>query len=162
MTKPTKQHVAVSDEFLAGQSITASHDFPFPATTVWAALVDGPTWTKWLPMDSLEWTSPKPFGVGTTRTVISGKDVIEEVFFAWEDVRRMAFRFDKTSLPIKAAAENYVLSEIAEGSRLDFTFKVSAVFPINIAIKHKLKSGFKTGAPKLEAYIRDNLDKFTS
>ena len=160
MSKSTKQHQQVSDEYFAGESISASYAFPFPPSVVWAALLDGPTWTEWLAIDSVDWTSPKPFGVGTTRTIKLGKDVVEEVFFAWENERRMAFRFDKTSLPIKAAAEDYVLTETPEGCRLDFTFKVTAMFPLNLVVKNKIKSGFIKGVPKLDAYIRDNLEKF--
>ena len=56
-------------------------------TFVCRALLDGPAWREWLPLDSVEWTGGKPFGGGATRTVCIGNDVIDEVFFAWEDQR---------------------------------------------------------------------------
>ncbi len=56
---------------------------------------DAHAWTVWaLPIQKVEWTSPKPFGVGTTRTVsmMGGMDGYEE-FIAWEPGKRMAFTF---------------------------------------------------------------------
>ncbi|WP_374972219.1 SRPBCC family protein [Spongiibacter marinus] len=52
-------------------------------------------WTQWaFPIQRVEWTSPKPFGVGTTRTVYMMGDMkVYEEFIAWERGKRMAFTF---------------------------------------------------------------------
>jgi hypothetical protein len=40
------------------------------AEQLFAALEDGPSWSKWVPLiRDVTWTSPKPFAKGTTRTV---------------------------------------------------------------------------------------------
>ena len=56
---------------------------------------DDVAWTVWaLPIQRVEWTSPKPFGVGTTRTVYMMGDMNGyEEFIAWEPGKRMAFTF---------------------------------------------------------------------
>ena len=76
---------------------------------------DAHAWTVWaLPIQNVEWTSPKPFGVGTTRTVsMMGGLVGEEEFIAWESGKRMAFRFARCSVgTIKAFAEDYTVTEL--------------------------------------------------
>jgi hypothetical protein len=47
-----------------------------------------------MPIQKVEWTSPKPFGVGTTRTVhLMGNMNAFEEFVEWERGKRMAFTF---------------------------------------------------------------------
>lgn len=83
-----------------------------PAAAVFSWLEDGPAWGEWLGID-VEWTSPKPFGVGTTRTVIAKGLVIEEYFLAWEQDRQMGFRFDRVNLPaIAAMSEDWTIEPI--------------------------------------------------
>ena len=56
---------------------------------------DPQSWVDWaLPIQNVAWTSPKPFGVGTTRTVsmMGGLEGYEE-FVEWERGKRMAFTF---------------------------------------------------------------------
>ena len=86
MAKEPKKIEAVGEDFIADESKIkrVSHEFPFPREVVWNALLDGETWTKWLPITKVEWTSPKPYKVGTTRTVWIGEQVVEEVFFGGE------------------------------------------------------------------------------
>jgi len=77
-----------------------------PASSLFACLADGPAWKEWLGIE-VEWTSPQPFGVGTTRTVTANGQTIEEYFFTWVDGEKMGFRFDRTTLPLAAFAELY-------------------------------------------------------
>lgn len=77
-----------------------------PASRLFQCLEDGPAWKDWLGVD-VEWTSPEPFGVGTTRTVKTNGQVIEEYFLTWIDGETMGFRFDRSTLPVKAMAELY-------------------------------------------------------
>lgn len=78
---------------------------------------DAHSWTVWaLPITNVEWTSPKPFGVGTTRTVTMYGGVGKEVFIAWERGTRMAFRFTETSMPNTSAfAEDYHVTDLGDG-----------------------------------------------
>ncbi len=87
------------------------------AADVFACLEDAAAWPKWAPaITHVEWTSPRPFGLGTTRTVsMVGGMVGEEEFIAWEPNRRMAFYFTRANMPAGAFAEDYVVRELGDG-----------------------------------------------
>ncbi|GAB3996311.1 SRPBCC family protein [Nocardioides marmoraquaticus] len=67
-----------------------------PAETVWACLVSDKSIGAW-PTDPglgvrCEWTSPRPFGVGTTRVVtLPTRLRLRERFFRWEEGSRYSF-----------------------------------------------------------------------
>ncbi len=79
-----------------------------PAESVFASFEDAASWKEWLGID-VEWTSQKPFGIGTTRTVIANGQHIEELFLIWDEPHRMGFRFERGTLPLAAFAEDYTL-----------------------------------------------------
>jgi hypothetical protein len=95
-----------------------------PAEAVWAALTgdDALHWCRAL--TKLTWTSPRPFGVGTTRTVrVVGLIRIDERFVVWEEGRRKSFVGVQCNLPlIKRVAEDYLVEPAGEG-RCRFTWK---------------------------------------
>jgi uncharacterized protein YndB with AHSA1/START domain len=85
---------------------------------IFDAFEDADAWPVWaLPITNVEWTSPKPFHVGTTRTVtMIGNMVGEEEFIAWERGKRMAFRFNRASSnTTKAFAEDYRVEQLDPG-----------------------------------------------
>lgn len=155
MPKPTRPHKAVGPEYLtpAIERPMARHVFKVPASAVWAALRDGPTWSQWLPITKVTWTSPEPFGVGTTRTVEIGEQVVNEYFYAWEEGRRMAFRFTDSSLPVSAGAEDYTVVPNGAGCEFLWSGKASAIFPLGGLITGQLRGSIAAGMPKLEALI---------
>lgn len=153
----------VGQEYLDGAkgAPQASHEFQFPASAVWAALLDPVAWTEWLPITKVVWTSPKPLKLGCTRTVESGKVVFEESFFAWDDGKRMAFRFDRASiLPISAGVEDYQIFDTSKGCRLDWTGRVTAPFLLGGILSWQFKSALQKGLPKLEKLIASNPARF--
>ncbi len=82
-----------------------------PAEKVWAELVsERPLhWCRGL---RLRWTSPRPFGVGTTRQakMMGGAMTADERFFIWEEGRRQAFYFTQLNVAIFTSfAEDYVV-----------------------------------------------------
>jgi hypothetical protein len=162
MAKALKKHDEVGEPYLSAAKPrpAVKHAFPFPASAVWAALLDAAAWTEWLPITKVTWTSPQPFRIGTTRTVEVGKQVIEEAFFAWQEGRRMAFRFDQSSLPVKAAVEDYVIVDTPTGCVLEWTGRVSAPFPLGWLVSRQLAGGIKSGLPKLEALIAADPKRF--
>ncbi len=86
-----------------------------PAASVFASFEDAAAWKEWLGLD-VEWTSEKPFGVGTTRTVIASGQTIDEVFTLWDEPHRMGFYFLRGSLPLAAFAEDYTLTPLSDTS----------------------------------------------
>ena len=102
-------------------------EIPRTATQVWDDLTaDDPlAWCRIL--DRIEWTSPRPFAVGTTRTVSSlkGTNVIREHFFRWEEGRRMSFYATEASAPLfRRFAEDYLVEPTSDSS-CRFTWTVA-------------------------------------
>src|ERR1700761_7956451 len=81
----------VDETFLesAPMKLRASFEIAKPAAEVWAELPadDALPWCRIL--DDVSWTSPRPFGVGTTREVkaLHGANRLREHYFLWEEGR---------------------------------------------------------------------------
>jgi len=89
------------------------------AAEVWSELTaDNPlAWCRIL--KRITWTSPRPFGVGTTRTAnaLGGANVLHERYFLWEEGRRMAFYVVEASVPLfRRFAEDYVVEPTSDSS----------------------------------------------
>jgi hypothetical protein len=99
-------------------------DLPVSPERVWRGLsASNPLWWCRL-LSSVEYTSPRPFGVGTTRTAaLLGVLRLREVFIRWEEGRRQSFLVDRANLPLfRRFGEDYLVERSAEGSRLTWTF----------------------------------------
>ena len=162
MPKKIRTHREVGEDYLqaASSKNVVRHRFACSPQQLWNALLDAKAWTEWLPIEELEWTSKKPFGVGTTRTVAFGKEVIHEEFFAWEEGKRMAFCFSSSTLPVRAAVEDYRVEETESGCELVWTYRVSAFLPLQWIFNRILKSGVASGVGKLEQLILSSQKRF--
>jgi len=92
-------------------------DLKCSAERLFAIFEDEEAWTIWgSSLEKVTWTSAKPFGVGTTRTVeMAGGIVGVEEFIVWEDNQRMAFCFTESSMPnMDAFGEDYVIEQVDE------------------------------------------------
>lgn len=140
---------------------------PASAEATFRCLEDGDAWGEWIDaIQGVEWTSPKPFGVGTTRTVqIKPGGQIDEEFFAWEDGRRMAFYFVRSGLPMFGAfAENYELEpQGSDRCLLRWSWAFEGAGPFRF-VQQLLNTVFRTQGKKsmdaLENYMRANGDKY--
>ncbi len=82
---------------------------------------DAHSWTVWaLPIQKVEWTSPKPFGIGTTRNVhMMGGLIGYEEFIEWNPGRRMAFSFVADSKgATEKFLEDYRVIDMGDGTTL--------------------------------------------
>jgi hypothetical protein len=85
--------------------------------TLFRCFEDADTWPEWVGViEKVEWTSPRPFGVGTTRSVeMPGGMVAYEEFLAWYAPRHMAFRFNQfTQKFLRAFGENYEVTDLGD------------------------------------------------
>ena len=103
-------------------------DVTRPAAEVWAELTaDDPlAWCRIL--DRIEWTSPRPLGVGATRTAVAlrGANVLHERFFRWEEGRRKSFYVVEASAPFfRRFAEDYLVEPMTE-TTCRFTWTIAA------------------------------------
>jgi hypothetical protein len=96
-----------------------------PPARVFAIFEDAAAWPQWFKeIVTVEWTSPRPYGVGTTRTVTLTTVTVKEYFFVWEQDQHFAFYFTEISLPIaKALVEDYRLEDLGE-NRCKFIYTV--------------------------------------
>jgi ribosome-associated toxin RatA of RatAB toxin-antitoxin module len=107
----------------------AEREMAVSAQQLFATLEDGPSYSKWVPaIRQVTWTSAKPFGSGTTRTVnlVFGARV-DEVFWAWEPNRRIGFSISASSMRwLSALTELYEITAVAsDRCTLRWTLAVS-------------------------------------
>ena len=75
----------------------------------------------------LRWTSPRPFGVGTSRQgkAMGGAMTVDGHFFIWEEGRRYAFSVTQMNVPLfKSFAEDYVVEPKGADS-CRFTWRIA-------------------------------------
>jgi hypothetical protein len=117
----------VDEEFFdnAPWRFKKAFEIGLPASEVWAELVADGALSFCRSLRGARWTSPRPFGVGTTRTMpaLFGALRVEETYLRWEEGRRQSFYADHTSLPMfRRFAEDYLVEETSPAtSRFTWT-----------------------------------------
>ncbi|MBN9618893.1 MAG: SRPBCC family protein [Actinobacteria bacterium] len=111
----------------------ATELFRFPARfaaspeRVWDSLVSDASLAAWgLGVQSLHWTSPRPFGVGTTREVVLPLRAmtIREEFTRWDEGSGYSFHVREANRPgLRSFAENYEL--VPDGDGTFFTWTIA-------------------------------------
>ncbi len=118
------EHVGVDVVDTARHRFSNSVDLAITPEQLFEVFADADAWPRWASViRRVEWTSPLPPGVGSTRVVsmLGGLKGAEE-FLVWEPYRQMAFRFNQASeRSIRAFAERYDVVPTAEGCRLTWT-----------------------------------------
>lgn len=139
-----QDHRAVEAEFATTGPNTTTHlqRVQAPAAAAFAVLADGPAWKEWLGLD-VDWTSPEPHGVGTTRTVTNRVATIDEKFLVWEEGRRMAFHFERSTMPVSAFAEDYLLIDHPDGGcTLEWSYAYDWAAPLGAITQPVFRFGF--------------------
>lgn len=93
-------------------------DIALSPDELFGVLARADTWPRWATViKHVDYTSPEPHGVGTTRVVrMAGGMVGDEEFLAWEAGKRMAFRFNTSATKtLRAFLEDYHLEPITDG-----------------------------------------------
>jgi uncharacterized protein YndB with AHSA1/START domain len=137
----------------SGYFDTAPHVFRYtlhydaPPEQVWESLQSDTSVADWgQAVQKVEWTTPRPFGVGTTREVAApgGVTKMRERFFRWDEGKGYSFYVYESNVPIfRRFVEDYAL--IPEGTGTQFTWTVA------IEGKRALRLPFKALAPVLKA-----------
>ncbi|MUL84198.1 MULTISPECIES: SRPBCC family protein [unclassified Mycolicibacterium] len=133
---------------------TAPHIFAYqkrfaaPPERVWESLVSDESLAAWGPsVKAVNWLSPRPFGVGTSREVTLAPGVVRvhETFFRWEEGHRYSFSVDHASIPsLRRFAEDYLVEPVGDG-QTQFTWIVA------IEPKPAFAWAFKGLAPVVKA-----------
>lgn len=152
----------VDDSFFDTAPMRFRHQVDLDATAakVFAIFDDENSWPKWFKaIRKVEWTSPRPHGVGSTRNVTLAAATVFEHFYCWEPDRRFAFYLTGASMPLAhALAEDYLLEEIAPG-KTRFTYRVGIEPRLPVAAGGPLSrmyfdAMFKSGCEQLQSYVR--------
>jgi len=104
-----------------------AQELPVSPDTLFDVLEDPGSWPRWATgIGRVDWTSPKPFGVGTTRTVTfwGGMSVYEE-FLVWERGKEMAFVFYGTTEEVWSRFGEYYRVEDLGENRCRLTWTVA-------------------------------------
>lgn len=95
---------------------------------VWESLASDQSVAAWGPgVHRVTWTSPRPFGVGTTREVVLplGAATVREHFFRWDEGAGYSFYATEMNRPgMRRFAENYTVETDGSGSLLTWTIAI--------------------------------------
>lgn len=130
------EYTKVEGDFLEVAPVRGSltKRIPTSAATLFRVLEDADAWPQWLDaIEDVNWTSP--LGMGATRTIKLGNMAVDEYFFEWEDGQHMAFRFERSQLPLlEAFAERWKIEPISENEcDLTWTYGLVARGPLKVA-----------------------------
>jgi hypothetical protein len=121
MERPWFSCEPVDESFFGSAPVrmAAHFDVDRPAAEVWGELTgDRPLhWCRIL--QAVEWTSPRPFAVGTTRQVkaLWGANDLREHYFRWEERRQHSFYVVEATAPLASRfAEDYLVEPTGDGS----------------------------------------------
>ncbi|MBT2265634.1 SRPBCC family protein [Rhodococcus erythropolis] len=151
---------AADADFIRSAPPVITHRIESEATceSMWQTLTSDGALASWAHgITGADWTSARPFGIGTTRTVRAGAlAALNERFFRWDEGNRMSFYVESASLPgFKRFAEDLVLEPASIGSRLTWTFAVQAqpwfapTLSLSRPILERVTRGWADGAVRL-------------
>lgn len=86
---------------------------------IFEVFADAKSWPEWVEaITHAEWTSPPPYGAGSTRDVtLRGGILLKEEFVLWEEGERMFFTITAMNRPLfESFAEEYKLTDNGDGS----------------------------------------------
>ena len=133
------------------------------AEKVFALFEDEQAWPRWFAeISEVTWTSARPFGVGTTRTVVLQTLTVHEHFFLWEPGRRFAFYFTGHTRPLlQRFFEDYQLEDLEDG-RCRFTWRVGFqprwwLRPATSIFRRQFDAMFQRAIVDLETYVHKHL-----
>lgn len=146
---------------------TAPQRFDFEVTLdctparLFEVFEDAVAWTVWAPgLTKVVWTSPQPYGVGTTRTVyLRGGPVCDELFLAWEPGRETAFCFTSTSEAVwRSFGERYRVEALPDGRcRLVWTVAYDPIGYFRVLhpwVRPMMRLALGTFMRRLARYVR--------
>jgi polyketide cyclase/dehydrase/lipid transport protein len=129
------------DDFFTSAPHVFRYTKRFAATPkqVWEQLTSDVSLAAWGPaIKKVTWTSPRPYGVGTTRDVVApGGSTLRERYFRWDEGKSHAFYVYECSLPLfRRFAEDYIVEP--DGDQTSFTWTVAieakGAFPLPVKL----------------------------
>jgi hypothetical protein len=125
---------------------------------VWASLQSDESMAAWGNMvAALDWTSPRPFGVGTTREVRTGPTRVRERFFRWDEGSGYSFYVYEANVPLfRRFAEDYRVEPDGNGTRFTWLVAIEPIGALRLpfsALAPVVKVGFARIAAEGQQYF---------
>jgi uncharacterized protein YndB with AHSA1/START domain len=99
-----------------------------PPERVWESLASDASLAAWGPsVKQVNWLSPRPFGVDTTREVVlaGGAPRVRERFIRWDEGRGYSFAVYEASVPVfRHFVEDYVVQADGDGTVFTWTIAI--------------------------------------
>ena len=97
--------------------VRAEASVPASPEAVWPAFADASAWPSWFTgMQDAHYTSPAPYGVGSTRRVRVMSVEADETILAFDVGKCFAFRVDSANLPLASALVEIITLEAVGGA----------------------------------------------
>lgn len=148
---------------------TATHIFRYQRhfdaspETVWTSLASDHSLADWgSSVQSVTWTSPRPFGVGATREVAlpAGVARVREEFFRWDEGSGYSFFVYEASAPLfRRFAEDYSIAPEGTGTHFSWTVAIDPKSALRLpfqVLAPVLKAAFGRMAADGERYFADS------
>ncbi len=146
--------------FVDRAAVVARAETSVPASpaAVWPALADAPAWVRWFTgMKEARYTSPAPYGVGSTRYVHVLALEVEETILAFDVGERFAFRVDSANLPLfDALVEVVTLEPIGASTRVVYRQAFAPrrwLRPLTPLLRRQMERGLRRGLDGLATWV---------
>ena len=138
--------------------LRAETTVPASPADVWPAFADAAAWVEWFSgMKDAHYTSPAPYGVGSTRFVHVLTLRADETLLAFEPGVRFAFRVDSVNVPLLDALVEVVTFEAVEtGTRIVYRQALELkpwlrfVMPL---LRRQMEGGLRRGLDGLAPWL---------
>ena len=126
---------------------------------VWRTVVDPTTWPRWFPgVKEVSYDGPEPYGVGTVRRALVGRQRYDERIVAWDEGRRWAYYIARATVPIASAQlECTELFDCPRGTRVRWTLACEPRLLFRLAqpfLPRTLRILHRRAMANLEALLR--------
>jgi uncharacterized protein YndB with AHSA1/START domain len=138
--------------------VRAEVSVPASPAEVWPAFAGAPAWVDWFTgMKDAHYTSPAPYGVGSTRSVrVMGLEA-DETILAFDPGKRFAFRVDAANLPmLRALVEIVTLEADGAGTRVVYRQALEAkpwLRPLLPLLRGQMERGLRRGLDGLAPWL---------
>jgi hypothetical protein len=138
--------------------VHAEASVPARPAALWPALADAPAWVDWFAgAKAAHYTSPAPYGVGSTRSVQVLGLRADETVLAFDVEKRFAFRVDATNLPgLAALVEVVTLDAVGDATRVVYRQALEAkpwLRPLLPLLRRQMQRGLERGLAGLGPWV---------
>jgi uncharacterized protein YndB with AHSA1/START domain len=138
--------------------VRAEVSVPASPAEVWPAFADAPAWMAWFSgMQDARYTSPAPYGVGSTRSVrVMGLEA-DETILAFDPGKCFAFRVDATNAPLLRALVEVVTLE-PDGANTRVVYRQALepkpwLRPLLPLLRRQMERGLRRGLDGLAPWL---------